>query len=104
MNRDALELIDRDGTAAVQGTCMSEAEVLVSNLTMSDGGQVTVSCSAEGTFSADVPLVPGMNELYISQLPEGGARVYGQVGNTFDLALNNVRGSRLIIVHVPDSE
>jgi hypothetical protein len=104
VDRDALELIDSDGTSAVQGTCMADAEVQISNLSMSDGGQVTVACTEGGTFSADVPLVPGMNELYLSQVPEGGARAYGQVGNTFDLAVNSVRGSRLIIVHVPDAE
>lgn len=104
VDRDTLELIDTDGMSAVQGTCTPGADLLVNNMSMSEGGQVTVTCTAEGTFRADVPLVPGANELYLSQQVEGGARVYAQIGNTFDLEGSTVRGARLIIVSVPDAE
>ena len=104
VDRESLELLDVDGTAAVQGTCMAGAEVTISNLAMTEGGQVTAPCSEAGAFSMNVPLVPGANELFVSQQEEGLARVYGAIGNTFDIAATTVRGSRLIVVSVPEAE
>jgi hypothetical protein len=104
VDRESLQLLDADGTAAVQGTCMAGAEVTISNLAMTEGGQVTATCSEAGAFSMDVPLVPGANELFVAQQEEGLARVYGAIGNTFDIAATTVRGSRLIVVSVPEAE
>ncbi len=105
VDRTTLDLIVQDSFTTVTGFCEPASEVLIDSARITGpDGLFQATCTAEGTFSMDVDLLPGANELVMSQQSEGMPRVYSQIGNTFDISGTQVLGAKLTIVSVPDEE
>ncbi|MBI5502989.1 MAG: hypothetical protein HY907_22280, partial [Deltaproteobacteria bacterium] len=99
----ALDLVTPGAEAPMNGRGEPGATIRVANFLARPTQFTETTVSPDGTFALVVPLLPGLNDLEVSQ-SAGGLSARSFTGTMYELVGRAVVGARIYIVRVPEVE